>query len=106
MTEIKMYKVKDFEHFKENFADYGFSIDTRYSYPKRVIREIDPEKHIKICIDKQVINVWTQRDVNNQGEIWVEVTKGKNRGYGTCNIDSVKPFIEDLIEKGVVALNE
>lgn len=100
-----MYKIKDIDHFRSNFKNFGFTESQRIRYPKQVERAVGNEHILRVCIAEPCINIWDGKDKNNVGEFWLETISGKQKGYGTCRDEIVKPYITDLIEIGIVDQN-
>ena len=82
---------------EKDLIECGFIEDKKYISPHYVIRSVDKDNVLRICVDEPIYNIWDGEDKNHSMEIWLENDK---TGRGTCNFD--KPLIQDLIDKNLV----
>lgn len=93
-----MYIIKDdnFEPLKE----FGFVKDNKAIFPTKLIKIINAEQDIsiKVCDEKErSYNVWSGKDWKEVGVLYLW-----NRNYGTRNSEKISPYIQDLINLGLV----
>lgn len=85
---------------------YRFVDDKVALFPTKLIRQIDDTRSLKVCNDpERSYNVWTGKDWKEVGILYVW-SKNGDRCYGTNRADEVKPYIQDLIDDGIVDLKD
>ena len=92
-----MLKIRDDVDLKE-LEKFGFVRDNKYISPKYIIRQINEDEFIQISISEPCINIWDLEDKNYSREIWWQ----NKKGYGTRFEEKVEPYIQDLIQAGLV----
>ena len=85
---------------EQDLIKCGFRLYTK-TLDKYMIRNIDTDTMLTICIEEPIYNIWDGEDKNHSMEIWLENDK---TGRGTCNFD--KKLIQDLIDKNLVRWEE
>ena len=102
---------------------FGFEQSRVAVYPKKLVKVVDWEnkKVLEICNDKPNKNIWSGKDVNNVGEIWLcdckelKISNYKillepnvkehlyyETTYGTAEYEKIEKYIYDLIKADLV----
>lgn len=111
-----MWKLKNDIEFKE-LEKFGYIKDKKSILPKLMIKVINESTLIKVGIDKPSYNIWSGKCWNESREFryyavynlefthkWKdgEIAPYYEGNWSTTKNEIVKPYIDDLIQAGLV----